>query len=538
MKPHPPGVSSLRDSYYEHALDGLACCQMVVDARGQPIDFIYIQVNHNFEKMTGLKNVIGKRVTEVIPDIRSSNPELFDLYGQVAANGRPLGFETHVSALHRWFNVSVYSPKKGYFVAIFQDISLQKEIEENLENSRIAARNVLEDLSVEKSKVEASKAKDEAMLSSIGDGVIIVDPAGTITFINKSAQKMLGRTSVDVLNKSLFDVLPVEDENGVLVPAQERPMTAALTTGVTTTSTTSGGKHHVTETRIAPGKFFYVRRDKSKFPVSITIAPVFLEKKIVGAIEVFRDFTRELEIDKAKTEFVSLASHQLRTPLSAINWYAEMLLAGDVGRLGLKQQQYVEEVYRSNLRMIELVNALLSVSRIEMGTFVVEPKNIYVQKVIEQAIDDALPQFKNKKLHLKKTYDRSEPLIFADPKLLLVIFQNLISNAVKYTPNEGTIAITLWVDDKEKALKISIADTGYGIPAHQQDKIFTKLFRADNVRTVDTGGTGLGLYIVKSVIDHSGGQIWFKSKENQGTTFYISLPLAGMKSKVGTKVLQ
>jgi signal transduction histidine kinase len=265
--------------------------------------------------------------------------------------------------------------------------------------------------------------------------------------------------------------------------------------------------------------------------MAIMATPVLLDGKVIGTIKIFRDITNEREIDKAKTEFVSLASHQLRTPLSAVNWYAEMLLAGDAGELNEKQKKYLDEVYRSNQRMVELVNALLDVSSLELGTFVSDPKSTDICKLAQDVIDEQKPQIDVKKLSFSFLCEESISRIQVDPKHLRMVVQNILSNAVKYTPEGGKIVLSISSTDKKNVL-LKISDTGYGIPKNQQDKIFTKLFRADNVRDKDTDGTGLGLYIVKSIVENSGGKVWFKSsgeEGNKGTVFYVTLPLDGVK---------
>ncbi len=248
-----------------------------------------------------------------------------------------------------------------------------------------------------------------------------------------------------------------------------------------------------------------------------------------------QDITKEKEIDKAKTEFVSLASHQLRTPLSTINWYSEMLLAGDAGALSVEQKKYVDEIYGGNQRMVALVNALLNVSRIDLGTFSVELEPTNVAELAHNVVKELQPDILTKNLGVEEQYADGLPVMNVDPKLMRIILQNLLSNAVKYTPEAGSITLT--VSKVKDQLSIVVKDTGYGIPAAQQAKIFTKLFRADNVREKDTSGTGLGLYLVKSVVEHSGGQVWFESEEGKGTTFYVTLPLSGMKAKPGTRRL-
>lgn len=271
--------------------------------------------------------------------------------------------------------------------------------------------------------------------------------------------------------------------------------------------------------------------------ISVTATPILLNGKSVGGVAILRDMTKEKEIDKTKTEFVSLASHQLRTPLSTVNWYAEMLLAGDVGELNKKQKKYLDEVYRSNQRMVELVNALLDVSSLELGTFVIEPESTDICKLAQSVINEQKPQIDTRKIKFIFSCSKDISAIQADPKLLRMIMQNILSNSVKYTPEGGKIKLSISLVAK-RDIQIKIADTGYGIPKKQHGKIFTKLFRADNVRDKDTDGTGLGLYIVKSVVERSGGKIWFESpEENRGSTFYVTLPIKGVSKKTKTRLI-
>ncbi|MBI4239896.1 HAMP domain-containing histidine kinase [Candidatus Uhrbacteria bacterium] len=244
---------------------------------------------------------------------------------------------------------------------------------------------------------------------------------------------------------------------------------------------------------------------------------------------------KEQEIETAKDEFVSLASHQLRTPLATINWYTEMLLSGDAGKLTRDQKKYLQEIYQSSTRMTELVNALLNISRIELATFSIEPEPIKVKRLLEDVLKEFVPIIRAKKLCLKKTVDPRQPLLSIDQKLLHIVLENLISNAIHYTPDRGIITLETRKGDND--LVIQITDTGYGIPKAQHDNIFTKLFRADNVRERDTTGNGLGLHLVKLILEQSGCEIWFDSQENSGTTFYVSIPLQGMKQRDGVRML-
>ena len=371
--------------------------------------------------------------------------------------------------------------------------------------------------------LEMARAKEEAILLSIGDGIIATDEKGNIIFINKTAEKLLGKKSKEVLGKFFYEAVVLVDKKGAPIQLENHPVKMALLNKPTTA--------------ITGAIYYHLRKNKTIFPVVITATPVMLDGKVIGTIKVFRDVTFEREIDKAKTEFVSLASHQLRTPLSTVSWYAEMLLTEDMGHLNKKQKKYLGAVYSSNQRMVELVNALLDVSSLELGTFVIEPEQTDICKLTENVIHEQRPQIDAKKMVFSFSCDEKISLVQADPKLLHMVMQNILSNAVKYTPEGGKIDFSISLTDlpSHKTLKgqntknilLKISDTGYGIPKNQQDKIFTKLFRADNVLDKDTDGTGLGLYIVKSIVENSGGKVWFTSSEvekNKGTTFFVSLP--------------
>ncbi len=405
------------------------------------------------------------------------------------------------------------------------------------------SRETLEKKVLERTKnLERITARNEAMLASVGDGLVVVDKEGKITYINKSFEETLGLKVQEVIGRSMVKVVPREDQSGTEVQFKERILTQVLL-----------GKKFVAD---LTNPFYYIRKDKSRFPVSSIITPVVLDGKIIGAVETFRDITKEKDIDKAKSEFVSLASHQLRTPLSTINWYTEMLLAEDVGKIMPEQKKYLDEVYRGTQRMTELVNALLNISSIELGTFVVDPEPTDIIKLAQGEIEEQKLQIDAKRIKFSSSFKKDIPVILADPKLLHMVMQNLLTNVVKYTPEGGKVTLEIVLSDdqgrttlpskiKRSHVLIKVSDTGYGIPKNQQDKIFTKLFRADNVRDKDTEGTGLGLYIVKSIIEHSGGKIWFESpgdapvggkdlalEGNPGTTFYATLPLNSVKKSV------
>lgn len=375
-----------------------------------------------------------------------------------------------------------------------------------------------------------AKAKDEAMLESIGEGLVATGKDGNIILVNRAFERLLGWREEEAQGKLFTHLVPMLDETGKKVEYADRPIQKILKKGIESITATTA---------------YYKTKNERLFPVAITISPIVVEGEIIGAVEVFRDISKEKEIDKEKTEFVSLASHQLRTPLSTINWYTEMLLSGDVGKLTENQKKYLNEIYVGSQRMVALVNSLLNVSRLEMGTMIIEPEEVDVVALAEDVVKEQKPSLEARKIFLEEHFGANIPKIMADPKLLRMVFQNLLSNAVKYTHPEGHIKISIelrppsvgLVFTSKGEILIKVSDSGMGIPKEEQDRVFSKLFRASNVRAEDTEGTGLGLYIVKSVVEQSGGTVYFESEENKGTTFFVVLPTEGMKKKTGTKRL-
>ncbi len=392
------------------------------------------------------------------------------------------------------------------------EVALKEKIAE-VEKSKIETQEALENML-------ATKAKEEAILESTDEGIYGLDMEGNCLFVNQAASNILGFSKAEMLGNNVHELIHYAHENGDPYPEEDCPITKTKDTGV--------------GIRVNTEIFF--RKDKTSFPVEYSSHPLRQNNETVGVVVAFSDITREKQVDRAKTEFVSLASHQLRTPLTAISWYIEMLLAGDAGKLNKEQKDYLYEVYKGNNRMIELVNALLNVSRIDLGTFSMDPVPTDLKELADSLIVELTPQWHLKQMNIVKSYDPALPLVNVDPKLIRIVFQNLLTNAIKYTPEKGTIEFSITKDTRN--IKIIVKDNGYGIPKDSQSRLFGKLYRADNIREKETDGTGLGLYIVKSIIEGSGGKITFKSAENKGTTFTITLPLTGMPKKEGAQGLK
>ncbi|MFH1967944.1 MAG: ATP-binding protein, partial [bacterium] len=365
-----------------------------------------------------------------------------------------------------------------------------------------------------KEKIDAIRVEDEALLGSIGDGVVAVDKEGKVMFVNRAAEEMLDFKSEQVIEKPYEQILEMQNEKGEILVKEKNPLYQDL----------NSGKKIVTDASGTPEKtIYFVKNDKTKFPAAITVAPVILQGKTIGAVNVFRDITVERRIDKSKSEFVSLASHQLRTPLTAIKWYAEMLMSKKTGKLGLKQKKYLDVIYDGNMRMIKLIDIMLDVSRLDAGKVKIRNELSDIKKVAEIIIEEEKVNIKKRKQKFVFECEEKEMKTVTDPNQLRIVFQNVISNAVKYTPEAGRIVCSIKRDGDNFLL--SIKDSGIGIPKDQQKRIFEKLFRADNAFSHQPDGNGLGLYAAKATIENLGGKIWFESKEGEGTMFFVTIPI-------------
>lgn len=399
---------------------------------------------------------------------------------------------------NKWYLQKFSSPRESVLRIYFTDISIQKSIEKS---------------------ISYLKERDESILLSIGDAVFAVNLGGKITIFNRVAELLTNIQSNFAIGKHYSQIVNFVRESDGL------PCNDFIREAMTTGKITEMSNHAM-----------LLRKDEVKIAVADSAAPIVDEMGYVsGCVVAFHEVTKERQIDKAKTEFVSLASHHLRTPLSTINWYSEILLSEDLGHLNPKQKQYSQEVYRASQRMVALVNALLNVSRLELGNFAVEPEKVDVAKIAKMVIKDLTPLIEAKRINIQEHFDRSLPKMMVDPKLMAIIFQNLFSNSIKYSKTNGKVEITIRKKDDE--LLISVEDHGYGIPSSQKKEIFGKMFRADNAKKIDPDGTGLGLYIVREIINYTGGKAWFASSEGKGSTFYASLPISGMRRNESKKLL-
>lgn len=433
-------------------------------------------------------------------------------------NGYVFGVEKNIFGAHRvfvFFVAEIIEIVILIFTA-FLLFSTEKSHSRNTEKEKNKTDSLAKDL-----------AKFKLAVDNVSEMVVITDKEGILIYGNKAVKKITGYDLEQAMGKKAGTLWSF-------------PMSKEYYAEMWRVIKTEKQTFH--------GELQNRRKNGVTYEANISISPVLdNQKNILFFVGIERDISKEKEIDRAKTEFVSLASHQLRTPLSSINWYAEMLLGEEVGGFNEAQHNYLKEIYASSQRMSELVSSFLDVSRSELGTFTVETSLIDAISLAKNVLHEMKPDIVKKQITIKESFSENLSLFQADQKLLRMVFQNLLTNAVKYSdPGEEVKFEIRAISEREefggkkvgeKSLFIRVSDFGIGIPEQQQDKIFTKLFRADNASSSRTEGTGLGLYIVKAIVEQSSGQIWFTSKENIGTDFYVSFPLSGMKKKESIKKL-
>jgi PAS domain S-box-containing protein len=384
--------------------------------------------------------------------------------------------------------------------AFFRDVTSRKKAE-------MEVHDRMKEIAREKNKLSV-------ILNNIGEGVFVVDKKQNIITVSNEAGIMAGFQTKNVIGKKYSKFFKFNFKKSG--KSNHEFVDFVLKTGEK--QKVPIFNHHDT----------VIKNLKTGAETDVVIMSNSLRNnkgKIVGCVVVFNDVTKEKEIDRAKSEFVSTASHQLRTPLSGIKWFSELLLDETAGKLKPKQKDFIKQMYESNERMIRLVNDLLSVSHIETGRkFDMNFEKANPKKIINRVLLDNSSIIKKNKL---KVYVKCKPSrkfeVYADGDKLRQVFSNLINNSLKYSKPKGKVKIKCEAQ-KNNQILFSVQDFGYGIPKQQQKRIFEKFFRGENIITKQTEGTGLGLYIAKAIVETHKGKIWFESAKNKGTTFYFTIP--------------
>ncbi len=361
-----------------------------------------------------------------------------------------------------------------------------------MEDSKSALLNILEDVDHSFKQAEKEKKKTSAIIDNFVDGLFLFDRQGNLSLANPKIEEIFGVKEKDIVRRNIRELATMPELRQVMdiinIEAKK-----------------------ISRKEMEVGNLFF----------EVTTIPIKRDKNSMGTLITVHDITREKLIEKMKSEFVSVAAHQLRTPLSGIKW--TLLAIIDEVDIPEEQMQFVNKAYEANERMVNLVNDLLNVSRIEEGRYVYEPEYIDFMEVIDPIVETYKEKIEEKGINFEFKKPKKEiPKIKVDKEKIGMIVQNFLDNAAKYT-SEGKISLIMEVIDNK--LKVSVADTGAGIPEDQQKRMFGKFFRAANVMRMETEGSGLGLFIAKNIVESHGGKIGFTSEEGKGSTFYFTLPL-------------
>lgn len=360
----------------------------------------------------------------------------------------------------------------------------------------------LNDIEAQKFQMVADKAFDQ---------VIITNQGGTIIYANQAAEKYTGYSRKKLAGKN---VVSLRFWGGWMGRYYYWDLWRTVKK----------------EKKKFVGEIINRRRNGAKYLTRLKVFPVTdKEGKVKYIVGLEKNITAAKEIDRTRTEFITLASHQLRTPLTNISLSLEVLLRDPANRLTECQKDCLDGIYHDIHGMADLISTLLDASKIQLGSFLIELKPVNLVDTAESVLKEVLGEVYAKKLKLIKQYDETLPVIMSDQNIIKTILHNLLTNAVKYTPEKGLI--TFKIKRTENKVIFQVSDSGYGIPKGEQLRVFSKYFRAGNIKDKEARGTGLGLYLTKLLIKSIQGKIRFSSRENEGTTFSVSLPLNEYKSK-------
>lgn len=355
--------------------------------------------------------------------------------------------------------------------------------------------------------IEASRSK--AMLEGVADGVLVTDSAGVITLFNDAAERILNLHSHIIVGQSLDDFV------GLFGDAAESWMEAIQVWSADRDARKRGTMYSEQITL------------EDARVVSVHLAPVSTEHDFLGTVSIFRDITHEVEVDRLKSEFVATVSHELRTPLTPIKGYVEFLMMNGAGELNEKQTEFLG-IIKSNIdRLTILVNDLLDVSRIEAGKVAMTFQPIDIEEITEESVQLVEQKSINESrpMTFEITIANELPNVYGDLERLRQIMGNLVDNAYKYSPEESLVAIK--IKNNESEVQIDIKDKGIGVFPDEQTRIFERFYRGENHLVMATAGTGLGLPIVKQLVEMHNGRIWVTSPgiPGEGSTFSFTIPI-------------
>lgn len=398
---------------------------------------------------------------------------------------------------------------------------LEKRVHQ-LEDTEKAILNVLEDARLLEDQLRRQTEERESILRflrSIGDGVIAVDLGGNILFVNEAAAHLL-----------------VPDENSPEMPETLKGVRCPEVFSLESEKV-PGVSVDFLERVIKEGKILedtrgvLVRKAGGQIPIAYSVSPIYGEdRRLLGCMIVIKDMTEEREVDSVKDRFLSVAAHQLRTPLSGMRWHMEMILNGDLGEASPEIKETMTKIHENTVRMVGLINDLLNVALLDAGQNPATAEPVGISETITSVIEElkSLAEKSRVAMEFSMEQESSTWQVLSFPRRLYEVCENLIHNAVKYSRPDSTVSIRLELK-KKGWCRLSVKDTGIGIPKSEREKLFGKFFRASNALRWKTEGSGLGLAVVKNFVEEMGGHISFESEEDRGSVFVVDIPFVVQK---------
>lgn len=350
------------------------------------------------------------------------------------------------------------------------------------------------------------KQETETLLQSLTDGVVALDQNNMIIAINRAAEKVIGLPDSQVIGKYVDAVLHVFREEELIPFA------------------VYNRQNDENFQKLKAKGLKIANQNSERIAVSLTTSPIVFGEQKTGSIITFQDISKEQQLEEMKLDFVSMAAHELRTPLTAIRGYASLLDMQHHADFDDTGKETINRLLISSANLANLIDNLLNVSRIERNMFNVESKPVDLTSTIKSIFDSLQQQAQTKNLKLSITIPEKLPLVLADSFRIGQVLTNLIANAINYTPENGSIQVR--AEEKDGMVQVAVTDTGQGIPKEALPKMFSKFFRVSGSLEQGSKGTGLGLFIAKSIINIHNGKIWVESELGKGSTFTFALPIA------------
>ncbi len=494
-------------SLFEAMLEGYAYCKMIF-TDGKPVDFTYITVNSAFEKLTGLKDVVGKNVTEIIPGIRESNPELFEIYGRVALTGQPARFETYLPALDIWFSISVYRPEESAFVATFHNITERKQAEDEI-------RKLNSDL---ERRVAERTAELSDLYNNAPCGYHSLDENGWYVRVNDTELRWLGYTRDELVGRmkvtDLYTPTSVEIFNINYPILKERGWVSDLEIElVRKDGSILPVLLNATAVKDGQGRFLMTRT---------TIVDLTDRKRAQATQQALVKSLamRSIEVEAANADleaFVYSVSHDLRAPLRRIEGFSTILMEDHASQMDQETTRLLDIIHNNTQKMNQLITDLLQLSRI--GRDELHASQVNMVSLVNSVYDEVAGAETKRQFEFTV---KDLPPAAGDQALLRQVWINLISNAIKYTRPKTEKRIEVGGYPLLGKVAFYVKDSGVGFDPEYADKLFT-VFQRLHLES-EFEGDGVGLAIVKRIVTRHHGQVWAEGQVGQGATFYFSLP--------------